>query len=92
MQNIIHISSKSKSDASLFILTSKKTNWLKLGFEKKEVSYIEKKIKSDEHFITINQFNRLVFIQLIEAFEKDKKTAVKRTYFNRTKLFCLLFF
>jgi leucyl aminopeptidase len=74
MQNIIHISSKSKSDASLFILTSKKTNWLKLGFEKKEVSYIEKKIKSDEHFITINQFNRLVFIQLIEAFEKDKKT------------------
>lgn len=74
MQNLIHISQKSKSDASLFILTSKKTNWLKLGFEKKEVAYIDKKIKSDEFFITINQFNRLVFIQLVEEFEKVKKT------------------
>jgi leucyl aminopeptidase len=54
----------------LFILAHKKTNWSNYGFDKTQIGYIEKKIKANDTFITINQFTRLVFVQLMEEFEK----------------------
>jgi leucyl aminopeptidase len=66
----IQLTSKQSGSQSLFILAHKKSNWAALGFGKNEIVYIEKKIKANDKFITINQFTRLVFVQLIEAFDK----------------------
>lgn len=70
MQTRIHTTSKLNNTTSTIFLANKKSNWDGAGFDKKELAYIQKKIKADEKFITINQFNRLVFIQLVEEFEK----------------------
>src|SRR6478752_10798862 len=68
----IQLNSKLNNNLSLFILAHKKANWTALGFSKPEITYIEKKIKADERFIVVNQFTRLVCIQLMEEFEKKK--------------------
>jgi len=61
---------KINNSQSVLFLANKKSNWDGAGFDKRELAYIDKKIKADEKFITVNQFNRLVFIQLTEAFDK----------------------
>jgi leucyl aminopeptidase len=73
----IQLANKVNNTVSVFILAHKKANWTSLGFGKEEISYIEKKIKADEKFITINQFTRIVFIQLMDEFEK------KKTYYQK---------
>jgi leucyl aminopeptidase len=77
MHTDIQLVTKANNSLPLFILAHKKANWASLGFEKKEISYIENKIKSDDRFITINQLTRIVFIQLMEEFEK------KKTYYEK---------
>jgi leucyl aminopeptidase len=72
MHSELQLNSKLNNNQSLFILAHKKANWAALGFSKPEITYIEKKIKADERFITINQFTRLVCVQLMEEFEKKK--------------------
>ncbi|MES2559711.1 MAG: leucyl aminopeptidase [Bacteroidota bacterium] len=72
MHTDIQLVSKTNNTLSLFLLAHKKANWASLGFAKNEIAYIEKKIKADEQFITINQFTRLVCVQLMEEFEKKK--------------------
>ncbi len=74
----IQLAHKQSATESLFILAHKKSNWAILGFAKNEIAYIDKKIKAEDTFITVNQFTRLVFIQLIEEFDK-KKTAYEKT-------------
>ncbi len=73
----IQLTHKQSATQSLFILAHKKSNWATLGFAKNEITYIEKKVKADDKFITVNQFTRLVFIQLIEEFDKKKTTYEK---------------
>ena len=66
MTTKINITTKSNNQLSTLIVTNKKAKWSILGFSKPEIAYIEKKIKATDTFITINQFERLVFVQLIE--------------------------
>jgi leucyl aminopeptidase len=73
----IELSNKLTPDTSLFILAGKKTNWQNAGLSKSEAAYIDKKIKADENFIIVNQFNRLVCIQLTDEADK-KKNAYER--------------
>ena len=68
----IKLSPKTDHALSTLFLATKKSKWETLGFDKKEITYIEKKIKGDEKFITINQFTRIVFIQLLEEFDKKE--------------------
>jgi leucyl aminopeptidase len=72
----MHISiqpaSKLNPATPLFLLAHKKTNWSLFGFDKAQIAYIDKKIKSNDTFITINQFTRVVFVQLMEEFDKKK--------------------
>lgn len=68
---------KPVSDAPLYLLAAKKTNWLQAGLSKKEADYITGKIKDNEYFIIINQLNRLVCIQLTDEANK-KKSAYER--------------
>lgn len=70
--NTIKASIKHNNNISTIFLCNKKTKWEQFGFDKKEIEYIYKKIKADDNFITINQFSKISFIQLIEEF--DKKT------------------
>jgi len=77
MHTDIQLINKVNNAVSVFILAHKKANWSSLGFGKEEISYIEKKIKADEKFITINQFTRIVFIQLMDEFDK------KSTYYQK---------
>ncbi len=72
MTVFIKLSTKTDNNVSTFFLANKKTKWESLGFDKKEIIYINKKIKADEKFITINQFTRIVFIQLMEEFDKKE--------------------
>lgn len=73
----IQLTHKQSATQSVFILAHKKSNWATLGFAKNEIAYIDKKIKADDKFITVNQFTRLVFIQLMEEFDKKKTTYEK---------------
>ena len=78
--------SKINTTQSVFFLVSKKTNWSTLGLSKPEVTYIEKKIKAGDFYIVINQFSRLLIIQLSEEFEKKesyKKLESLRTVGNK---------
>jgi leucyl aminopeptidase len=72
MTTVIKLSGKTNNNQSVFYLAPAKTRWSTLGFSQSEIAYIHKKIKTDEHFITINRFTRLVFIQLSEEFEKKE--------------------
>lgn len=72
MSTTILLNTKINTSQSLFILAHKKANWNSLGFTKEEIAYLEKKIKADEKLITINQFTRLVMVQLMEEFDKKK--------------------
>jgi leucyl aminopeptidase len=72
MHITIQHTTKQSDTESLFILAHKKSNWASFGLQKNEITYIEKKIKADDKFITVNQFTRLIFIQLIEEFDKKK--------------------
>jgi leucyl aminopeptidase len=72
MSTIIKLAPQTDHSISTLILAQKETNWASLGLDKKEITYLEKKIKADEKFITINQFTRVVFIQLMEEFEKKE--------------------
>jgi leucyl aminopeptidase len=68
----VKLSTKTDHTISTLYLANKKTNWVSLGLDKKEIVYVDKKIKADEKFITINQFTRIVFIQLMEEFDKKE--------------------
>jgi leucyl aminopeptidase len=73
----IQLTSKLNPTTSLLLLAHKKTNWKQFGFNEQELLYIEKKIKENDTFITINQFTRLVLVQLMEEFEK------KQSYYQK---------
>jgi leucyl aminopeptidase len=77
MHTDIQLASKANNTQPIFILASKKTDWTAAGFDKNEISYIQKKIKADETFITINRLTRIVFIQLTEEFDKKKESYQK---------------
>lgn len=76
----INLVNKANTANSTLIVTNKKAKWNALGFNKQESDYINKKIKAADTFITINQFDRLVFIQLSEEFEKKNKYAALEAY------------
>lgn len=71
MTTNIRLSANTTQQTSLLILAGKKAGWASFGLEKKEIAYIDKKIKASEKLITVNQFTRLVLIQLMD--ELDKK-------------------
>ena len=80
MTTEISVSAKNNTKLSTLIVATKKSKWADFGFSKAEVSYLEKKIKADDTFITINQFERLVFVQLTEEFEKKNEQAKLEGY------------
>jgi len=63
-------STKTDNNITTFFLANKKTKWEALGLDKKEIVYINKKIKANDNFIAINQLTRIIFIQLMEEFDK----------------------
>lgn len=76
----INLVNKANEANCTVIVTNKKAKWSALGFSKQESDYITKKIKATDTFITINQFNRLVFIQLTEEFEKKNQFLALEAY------------
>ncbi|MEI7977526.1 MAG: leucyl aminopeptidase [Bacteroidota bacterium] len=80
MTTKISVSNKYNEKQTTLFITNKKSDWQNHGFSKAEVAYIEKKIKAEDTFITINQFERLVFIQLVEEFEKKNANETLESY------------
>jgi len=80
MTTKINISAKSNNQLSTLIVTNKKAKWSTFGFSKSEIAYLEKKIKEADTFITINQFEKLVFVQLVEEFEKKNDYLTLEAY------------
>lgn len=73
MHTSIQLKTKASNNKSTLYLANKKTDFKSLGFEKKEIDYINKKISAKENLILVNQLTRLVYIQLIEEVEgKDE--------------------
>lgn len=64
----IKSTNKLNPNISVAILATKKSNWKQWNFAPEEVVYLEKQIKADKKFIVVNQFKRLVFVQLMEEF------------------------
>ncbi|MFA6261555.1 MAG: leucyl aminopeptidase [Bacteroidia bacterium] len=64
----IKSTTKLNPNISVAILATKKSNWKQWNFTPEEVVYLEKQIKADKKFIVINQFKRLVFVQLMEEY------------------------
>lgn len=64
MQVTINVKKKAAINASTLYLAGAKTDWKTLGLDKKEIDYVKKKITEKETFVTVNQFTRLVFIQI----------------------------
>ncbi len=62
----IELHSKTDKNNSRLIICDKKQDWKKLEFTTAEIQYIEKKLKADEKFITVNHFSRLSIIQLVD--------------------------
>jgi leucyl aminopeptidase len=88
MTTKITVLSKYNEKLSTLMVCNKKTKWASLGFSKAETTYIDKKIKSEDNFITINQFERLVFIQLVEEFEKKNENQTLESYRNLGNKVC----
>jgi len=76
----IQLSSKINKQISSLVITNKKAKWSELGFSKEETAYITKKIKQEDNFVTINRFESLVFVQLIEEFEKKNEAATYEAF------------
>lgn len=72
MQIQINLVQKLNNKANMCLLAHKKTNWSSYNLSAEEVSYIERKLKADEKMIVVNQFNRLVIVQLMEEFDAKK--------------------
>jgi leucyl aminopeptidase len=73
MHTSIQLKTKAGNNKSTLYLANKKTDFKSLGFDKKEIDYINKKISAKENLILVNQLTRLVYIQLIEEVEgKDE--------------------
>lgn len=73
MHTSIQLKTKASNNKSALYLANKKTDFKSLGFDKKEIDYINKKISAKENLILVNQLTRLVYIQLIEEVEgKDE--------------------
>ncbi len=73
MHTSIQLKTKASNNKSALYLANKKTDFKSLGFEKKEIDYINKKISAKENLILVNQLTRLAYIQLIEEVEgKDE--------------------
>jgi leucyl aminopeptidase len=70
MQTHIHLKNNTDNNQPVLYLASKKTDWKTLSLDKKEVAYITKRIADKEQLIVINQFTRLVFVQLFDEIEK----------------------
>jgi leucyl aminopeptidase len=68
----IQLTAKANTSTPLLILAHKKTQWSGFGLSDQEITYIHKKIKAGDTYITINQFTRLVVVQLMEEFEKKQ--------------------
>ncbi len=73
MHTSIQLKTKAGNNKSTLYLANKKTDFKSLGFDKKEIDYINKKISAKENLILVNQLTRLAYIQLIEEVEgKDE--------------------
>jgi leucyl aminopeptidase len=73
MHTSIQLKTKASNNKSALYLANKKTDFKSLGFDKKEIDYINKKISAKENLILVNQLTRLAYIQLIEEVEgKDE--------------------
>ena len=73
MHTSIQLKTKASNNKSALYLANKKTDFKSLGFDKKEVDYINKKISAKENLILVNQLTRLAYIQLIDEVEgKDE--------------------
>lgn len=68
----INLITKLNNNVSICLLAHKKTNWASFGLNPEEIEYVNRKIKADEKMIVINQFKRLVIVQLMEEFESKK--------------------
>lgn len=70
MQTRIHLKNSTDTNQPVLYLGNKKTNWKTLGLDKKEIDYINKRIADKESLIAINQFTRMLFIQLFDELEQ----------------------
>lgn len=79
MQSTIYLKNKVTQGQSVIYLANKKTDWKQLHLSKAESDYVQQKIADKEHFIVVNQFSRLVYIQLIEELENKSEPQVLET-------------
>ena len=62
MKTIIKKKQAFSTDDNLIILCDKKSNLSEFNLNKDELNYIQKDQKEDNEIITINQYNRLIFV------------------------------
>lgn len=71
---------KQVKDQSQVIIVSNAKELSKWGLSKEEQSYIGKKIAAKENFISLNQFNRLTFIQITADWDKKSEAEQLENY------------
>jgi leucyl aminopeptidase len=74
---IVKKAKASNKQTPLVIVGNKKTKWADFGLTKEEVSFVQKKIKTDEKNITLQSLGRLIFIVLDPGQDADFKNYEK---------------
>ena len=62
MKTIIKKKQAFSANDNLILLCDKKSNLSAFNLSKEELNYIQKEQKEDKEIITINQYNRLIFV------------------------------
>ncbi len=62
----IKYSGETRSSEHLAVLGTAKSDFSKIGLSENELSFLDGEISKKEHFITINQYKRLVVIYILE--------------------------
>ena len=73
MKTIIKKKQAFSTDDNLILLCDKKSNLSEFNLSKDELNYIQKEQKEDNEIITINQYNRLIFLVNPKAEKKVNK-------------------
>lgn len=71
MTTSIKLKNTANKTASCFYLVDKKSDLKKTGLNKDELAYVKKKHTAKEYFITLNKFDKLVFIQYTDEWVEE---------------------
>ncbi|MFN7312028.1 MAG: leucyl aminopeptidase family protein [Bacteroidota bacterium] len=71
MTTLIKLKNTANKTASCFYLVDKKSDLKKTGLNKDELAYVKKKHTAKDYFITLNKFDKLLFIQYTDEWVEE---------------------